>query len=90
MFICDQCLKDNKMERNNSGLEINLNRQDIGMNNENISSQRRMSHNKKLNILNNQNSPIRNSQNSQANSQKNISILTDEKKKVCCDCCVIC
>ena len=92
MFICEQCIKDNTnpiIRKNSNKLEINLNRQEMVMNNENISSERRISNHKKINILNNQNNPIINHQNSQTNNNKNNSIFTDDKKKVCCDCCII-
>jgi len=79
MFLCDECLKNNNIDINkiNSGKVEIINRGAFIKNDDN-SSDRRLSQNK-INILNNH---------IPRNNINNIS-FTDDKKKTCCDCCII-
>ena len=81
MFLCEECLKKNKIDINkiNSGKVEIINRESFNNN----SSDRRISQNK-IKILNNQISP----NNKDEIPRNNIS-FTDEKRKTCCDCCII-
>ena len=89
MFICDSCYDKNK----NKNIfmfskEEGINRGEI-VKNENLSSERQTSNHGKINVLNNQNSPNKNSLNNNTNNINNI-VMTTDKKKVCCQCCTIC
>ena len=89
MYICDKCLKSNKNnnieKNNNEKMDSSIKKQDIVIKNDNISSERKISNNIKINVLNNQTIP---SQVNQINNYKSNISFTDDKKKVCCDCCV--
>jgi hypothetical protein len=89
MYICDKCLKNNKNnnieKNNNEKMDSSIKKQDIVIKNENISSERKISNNIKINVLNNQTNP---KQVNQINNYKSNISFTVDKKKVCCDCCV--
>ena len=95
MFACDKCLEKNNnsifiFKKENPSLRIN--KDDINQNN-NISSERPISKNNKINIINNQIAPITNNNinninNSHISNRSNITVTSD-KKSVCCDCCIL-
>ena len=84
MFICDECLDKYNSNDNyvNRGTVEIFTREAI-VNNENNSSNRKMN-NKIINVLNNQTAPLK----AKSVNTRNSIVFTEEKKKVCCDCCL--
>ena len=94
MFMCDLCYDKNNnvyifvKENEKEGIK-GINREEITKN-ENISSERQISNHGKINVLNNQNNPSYiNNMNTNMNNNKNNISITADKKKICCQCCII-